>query len=71
MDNTLTEREEEVLRCLKEGLTNKEIAEELNITHHTVKAHVSSILYKMNCKNRTKAALESEKTTHHQDLVQP
>lgn len=71
MDNTLTEREEEVLKCLKEGMTNREIAEILNITHHTVKAHVSSILYKLNCKNRTKAALVSEEIIHHQDLVQP
>ena len=71
MDNTLTEREEEVLRCLKMGMTNKEIAEELNITHHTVKAHVSAILCKLNCKNRTKAVVEAEKITLHQDLVQP
>lgn len=71
MDNTLTEREEEVLGCLKMGMTNKEIAEILNITHHTVKAHVSSILYKLNCSNRTMAVLVSEKIIHHQGLVQP
>ena len=71
MYSTLTEREEEVLKCLKDGLTNKEIAEKLNITHHTVKAHVSSILYKLNCRNRTKAVIESEKIIHHQGLVQP
>ena len=71
MDNTLTEREEEVLEYLKQGLTNKEIGEVLHITYHTVKAHVSSILYKLHCKNRTTAALAKEYAIHHQDLVRP
>lgn len=54
----LTEREFEVLEYLKRGLTNKEIAEILKVTHHTVKAHISSILSKFNCKNRTQVLFE-------------
>ncbi len=53
----LTEREQEVLFYITKSLTNKEIASILDITHHTVKAHISAILYKLQCKNRTEAAL--------------
>ncbi len=53
----LTEREEEVLYYLTQSLTNKEIASILDITHHTVKAHISAILRKLRCKNRTESAL--------------
>ena len=53
----LTETEEEVLYYLTQSLTNKEIASILDITHHTVKAHISAILRKLRCKNRTESAL--------------
>ena len=60
-DNTLlselTERELEVLRTLARGLNNKEIAVLLCVTEHTVKKHVSSILGKLQLKDRTQAAL--------------
>ena len=49
----LTERESEVLNLLILGYTNNEIADCLNITIHTVKAHISSILYKLVARSRT------------------
>ena len=49
----LTERENEVLNLLIIGYTNHEIADSLNITIHTVKAHISSILYKLEARSRT------------------
>jgi DNA-binding NarL/FixJ family response regulator len=55
----LTERESEVLRCLGEGLSNKEIARELYIGEKTVKTHVSRVLMKLGVKSRTQAALHA------------
>ena len=46
-DETLTDRELEVLRLMAQGSRNKEIAHELSITERTAKAHVSSILGKL------------------------
>jgi DNA-binding NarL/FixJ family response regulator len=53
----LTEREREVLRLLAQGKRNREIAEELFIAEKTVKNHVSNILWKLECNDRTQAAL--------------
>lgn len=53
----LTEREQEVLRELAKGCSNKEIASRLYITEYTVKKHVSGILSKLDLKDRTQAAL--------------
>jgi NarL family two-component system response regulator LiaR len=53
----LTQREVEVLALIAKGLTNREIAERLVITQKTVKAHVSSILGKLNLSDRTQAAI--------------
>jgi DNA-binding NarL/FixJ family response regulator len=52
---TLTEREMEVLRLIAQGKANKEVAAELVITERTVKFHVSAILRKLNADNRTEA----------------
>ena len=51
----LTVREQEVLRLVSDGLGNKEIAERLNISDHTVKFHISSILGKLGASSRTEA----------------
>ena len=51
----LTEREQEVLAMLAEGLSNKEISSRLAISTHTVKFHISSILGKMGAASRTEA----------------
>lgn len=53
----LTTREREVLSVLEAGLSNKEIAEQLDITEYTVKKHVSRILAKLGLNCRTQAAL--------------
>jgi DNA-binding NarL/FixJ family response regulator len=53
----LTQRESEVLRQLAFGLTNKEIAQALNISYETVKEHVQHILRKIGVTDRTQAAV--------------
>jgi len=51
----LTRREREVLQMLAAGLGNKEIAARLNISDHTAKFHVASILGKLGAATRTEA----------------
>jgi DNA-binding NarL/FixJ family response regulator len=51
----LTGREREVLEMLAQGRGNKEIAAKLNISEHTVKFHVASILGKLGAGTRTEA----------------
>jgi DNA-binding NarL/FixJ family response regulator len=53
----LTERENDVLKLIAGGLSNKEIARELGIGEKTVKTHVSNILSKLGVLSRTQAAL--------------
>lgn len=53
--NPLTEREQEVLSLLSQGLQNREIAERLTVTERTIKFHVSAILGKLAAGNRTEA----------------
>ncbi len=52
---TLTVREREVLQLMAQGLPNKLIASRLNISLHTVKFHVASILAKLGAGSRTEA----------------
>jgi DNA-binding NarL/FixJ family response regulator len=51
----VTPRETQVLRMMALGLSNKEIAEKLQISEHTVKFHVASILGKLQARSRTEA----------------
>ena len=51
----LTLREREVLEMMSEGLSNKEIAAQLDISAHTVNFHISSILGKLGASSRTEA----------------
>lgn len=53
----LSGRERQILNCLKEGLSNKCIARNLNIAEATVKVHLKSLLRKMKVSNRTQAAM--------------
>ena len=53
----LTQRESEVLRQIALGLTNKEIAQALQISYETVKEHVQHILRKIGVSDRTQAAV--------------
>ena len=52
---TLTPRETEVLSLLADGLGNREIAHRLNISEHTIKFHIRSILGKLGASSRTEA----------------
>jgi two-component system, NarL family, response regulator YdfI len=51
----LTPREIQVLRLLAEGLANRDIAERLGISEHTIKFHIASILGKLQASSRTEA----------------
>jgi len=53
----LTERERGVVILVAQGLSNREIAQRLNISHGTVKTHVSSILSKLDLGDRTQLAI--------------
>lgn len=55
-EDVLTGRERDVLRELATGATNREIAERLTISTHTVKTHVRHILKKLDVENRAQAA---------------
>ncbi|MBS2536298.1 response regulator transcription factor [Catenulispora sp. NF23] len=51
----LTQRELDILVLLSEGLSNKQIAPRIGISEHGVKRHVTNVLAKLNCTNRTEA----------------
>lgn len=53
---TLSEREIEVLRLVAQGYSNPQIADELFISINTVKSHIKNILSKLNLDNRTQVA---------------
>jgi DNA-binding NarL/FixJ family response regulator len=55
-DAGLSARESEVLRLLAGGLTDREIAESLQISPRTVETHVSKVLHKLGVRNRAEAA---------------
>lgn len=59
--NKLTSRQTRVLKLLAQGLSNKRIACELDISEITVKAHVSLIFKKLGVSNRTQAAIEARR----------
>lgn len=56
-EKSLTHREIDVLKCLAEGQSNREIAMKLSISTRTVTTHVRNILDKLELDNRTQAAL--------------
>ena len=55
----LTDREQEILKGISRGLTNKEIALRLSLTEGTVKNYISTIFQKLNVQDRTQAALRA------------
>ncbi|QOR67739.1 response regulator transcription factor [Cytobacillus suaedae] len=56
----LTEREEQILKCLAQGLSNKQISERLFLSEGTVKNYISSIYHKLDVKDRYQAALKAK-----------
>lgn len=54
---TLTERELQVLRLMADGLTNREIGRRFVVSEATVRTHVSRILMKTDCRDRTQAVV--------------
>jgi DNA-binding NarL/FixJ family response regulator len=53
----LSPREMEILECVTRGMSNKEIAYSLGISHQTVKNHMTAILQKLDVEDRTQAAV--------------
>ena len=58
----LTPRELDVLRLVAQGLGNKEIAAELELSAHTVKYHLASVLAKLGVRSRTEAVSRGIRT---------
>ena len=58
----LTPRELDVLRLVAQGLANKEIAAELDLSAHTVKYHLASVLAKLGARSRTEAVSRGIRT---------
>ncbi|RUL54677.1 response regulator transcription factor [Lysinibacillus antri] len=56
----LTEREVQVLKCLSQGLSNKNISEKLFLSEGTVKNYISSIYHKLDVKNRYEATMKAK-----------
>jgi len=57
IENSLTDREMEILRQVALGKTNQEIADELVVSERTVRTHITNILAKLRLSNRTQLAL--------------
>ena len=59
-DSTLSDREREVVSLIAAGSTNREIAEELYLSPHTVKDHTTALYRKLGVRNRAEAAKRAE-----------
>lgn len=67
LEESLTDREYEVLVELGKGFTNTQIAEKLFISENTVKKHISSLLSKLGMTHRTEAALFATRQMRRKD----
>lgn len=56
----LTEREREILKCITDGKSNKEISDSIFVSVETVKSHVKNLYKKLNVKNRVEAAMKGK-----------
>jgi DNA-binding CsgD family transcriptional regulator len=56
-DWSLTPREREIAQLVADGLTNRQIAARLGITPDTIKKHLTNVLTKVDCANRTQLAV--------------
>ncbi len=57
----LTNRQAEVLKFLSQGLSNKQIAYQMNVSEATVKLHINALLRALGATNRTQAVIKSQK----------
>jgi len=57
----LTEREEQVLACMREGLSNAQVAARLGVTSNTVRNHVQRVLYKLNVHSKLEAVVRTSR----------
>ncbi len=60
-EHPFSKREIEILQMLAQGLSNKEIAQRLTLSEHTVKTHVANIFAKLDVNNRAEAVLQAVK----------
>ncbi len=58
----LSSREKEIVKCIEEGLTYKEISDRLDISSHTVHTHIKRIYEKLQAKNRSEVLSKARKT---------
>lgn len=65
----LTERQIDIVKCIAEGLSNKQIAYKLNLKEGTVKVHITVIFKILNVKNRTSAIIEAAKRGYISDAT--
>ncbi|MEU8386353.1 LuxR C-terminal-related transcriptional regulator [Streptosporangium sp. NPDC048865] len=61
LTDRLTEREHTALTLLLRGMSNNQIARAMGISIHGVKRHVSNLLVKFDCSNRTEVALVAQR----------
>jgi len=59
-DIKLSSREAEMLTCLRAGMTNREISEQIGIKDGTVKLHIKTLCTKLGAKNRVQAVMIAE-----------
>ena len=57
----LTDRESELIQYLSMGYSNREIANKLSVSVHTIKAHLESIYEKIEVRNRVQASIKAAK----------
>ena len=64
---SLSEREEEILQLVAEGLTNKEIGERIYLAEKTIKHYMTNVLQKLHGRSRVEAALLLQKKNLNKD----
>ena len=67
----MTKRERQVIELISDGMTNKEIAQKLNLSTYTVKSHVHNILEKMTLHTRVQIAMYAHKSKDFRVAVNP
>jgi len=68
---TLSKREQDVIRCVAEGLTNREIAQRLKLTEHTVKNYLFRIFDKLGVSSRVEVVLFAFNMSRTSTLMEP